>query len=148
LFGKTTADRIHAVEAKARGEDAAADLTPSLLTADLAAVGGRRRLNFKQQLQRILMQAGGFGGGGGLGGGGGSGSSLMNPREMTEPLEHRKDSAALTSMINQAVDGNMDVMSAVMARQQGSARAWEMSLGKDLQQQLNDNIAAGRKLRL
>lgn len=149
LFIKTTADRIHEVEAKALGQDVAADLTPGLLPADLAAVGGRRHLFFKRQLQRMLMQGvGGFGGlGGGFGGGSNGGSSRLNPRDVTVALQKRKDDAAVTSMINQAVNGDMDVMSAVTARQQGSTRALEMSLGRDRQQQLNGNIA-GRKLQL
>jgi hypothetical protein len=145
LFGQTTADRIHAVEHKARAEGDAVDVTPGLDPADLAAVGGRRRLNFKRQLQRILMQgAGGFGGGFG----GGGGSSLLTSRDFTDPLAQRKSNSAVTSMISQAVNGDMDVMSAVTARQQGSQKAWEMSLGKDRLEQLSSNTLAGRKLLL
>jgi hypothetical protein len=153
LLASSTADRIRAIAVKAEaGDDAGLDAvvaTPGLDPADLVAAGARRRLRFRSLLQRVLLQGGGLGGlGGGFGGGGGNGgSNLLNARDITASLEQRKADAAVSSFISHAVNGDMDVMSAVMARRQGTSRAWEMSLGRDRQQQINGGNT-GRKLRL
>uniref|UniRef100_A0A383VG79 Uncharacterized protein n=1 Tax=Tetradesmus obliquus TaxID=3088 RepID=A0A383VG79_TETOB len=148
LLGGTTADRIRAiaVEAEAGDEAQATDISAE---AVLAAAGARRHPEgVKPRLQRVLLQAGGIGSlGGGFGAASGNGGRLINTRDITESLEQRKADAAISSMISRAVNGDMDVMSAVTARQQGRARAWEMSLGRDSQQQLNGSNA-GRKLLL
>jgi hypothetical protein len=141
----STADRIRAIDAHARHYDHldAAQYVASTPTADeLLQQQPNRRLAGKSKLQRVLLQGGLGGLGGGLGGGGGSGGS--SPRDITSGIEKRKQEAAVSSMISQAVNGDMDVMSAVTARQQGNLRAWEMSLGRDVQQQIQNGNLSGR----